>query len=452
MLSHYMSGFRKSLADRRFDAEIFALAFPALGALIADPLLSLVDTAFVGRLGALPLAALGINTALFGLAVYIFNFLAYGTTPMVANAYGKGNRALAGRISMQALSLSLLIGLGAMLVIQLLAPLLITVMGAKDDVFDPTMSYLRIRALAVPAVLLITAANGVFRGFQNMRVPFVIMIGLNLVNVVLDALFIFGFGWGLEGAAWASVIAQYMGAVSFVAILFARRDVFQIPLKLPQLSEYASFLEIGWLGFLRTAALLFTFTLATAVATRVGTVEVAGHQVANNIWLLLALTVDALAIAAQALVGKMLGEGDGSEEGRGLARALSNRLLTLGFLLGIVLAITLAVLSPWLPKLFSQDPEVLKVVYSVFAFVVLSQPINALVFVFDGIFMGYEDFGYIAVAMIISSLAGSIVLLLVLPLNLGFAGVWWGLTVFMVVRLLTIGWRYVFQKEKLAFR
>ncbi len=449
MLSHFISGFRKSLADRRFDAEISALAFPALGALISDPLLSLVDTAFVGRLGAVPLAALGINTALFGLAVYIFNFLAYGTTPMVANAFGKGDRALAGRISMQALSLSLFIGLGALIVIQALAPLLITVMGAKDDVFDPTMSYLRIRALAVPAVLLITAANGVFRGFQNMRVPFWIMIGLNLVNVVLDALFIFGFGWGLQGAAWASVIAQYVGAASFVAILFAQRTAFQIPLLLPKLSEYASFLQIGWFGFLRTAALLFTFTLATAVATRVGTVEVAGHQVANNIWLLLALTVDALAIAAQALVGKMLGEGGGTEEGRGLARALCNRLLTLGFLVGIALAIVLTILSPWLPKLFSQDPEVIAVVYGVFAFVVLSQPLNAVVFVFDGIFMGYEDFAYIAVAMIVSAVAGCAVLLLVQPLNLGYVGVWWGLVVFMVVRFLTIGWRYFFRYEKL---
>ena len=449
MLNQFASDFRKSLSDRRFDADIFALAIPALGALIADPLVSLVDTAFVGRLGALPLAALGINTALFGLAVYIFNFLAYGTTPMVANAYGKGDRSLAGRISLQALSLSLLIGLGALLFIQLLAPWLITIMGAKDDVFEPTLTYLRIRALAVPAVLLITAANGVFRGFQNMRIPFVVMIGLNLVNVVLDALFIFGFGWGLSGAAWASVIAQYIGAVSFIVILFAQRDVFQIPLKLPQLNEYASFLQIGWFGFLRTAALLFTFTLATAVATRVGTIEVAGHQVANNIWLLLALTVDALAIAAQALVGKMLGEGGGSEEGRGLARALSNRLLTLGLGVGIVLAIILAVLSPWLPKLFSQDPEVIKVVYSVFAFVILSQPLNALVFVFDGIFIGYEAFNYIAAAMVISAVAGSAVLLLVQPLNLGYAGVWWGLTVFMLVRLLTLGWRYFFQQEKI---
>lgn len=447
MLSSFTLGFRKSLKDRRFDAEIFALAFPALGALISDPLLSLVDTAFVGRLGALQLAALGINTALFGLAVYIFNFLAYGTTPMVANAYGKGDRALAGRISLQALSLSLLIGLLALVFIQALAPVLITIMGAKDDVFAPTMSYLRIRALAVPAVLLITAANGVFRGFQNMRVPFWIMIGLNLVNVVLDALFIFGFGWGLQGAAWASVIAQYVGAFSFIAILFAQRNVFQIPLVLPKLREYASFLQIGWFGFLRTAALLFTFTLATAVATRLGTVEVAGHQVANNIWLLLALTVDALAIAAQALVGKMLGEGDREE-----ARALCNRLLTLGLLVGIGLAVTLAALSPWLPKLFSQDPEVIKVVYAVFAFVVLSQPLNALVFVFDGIFMGYEDFAYIAVAMIISAVAGCLVLLLVQPLNFGYIGVWWGLVIFMLVRFLTMAWRYFFQREKLSFQ
>ncbi len=421
-----------------YDRTILALAVPALGTLAADPLVSLVDTAFVGRLGTVELAALGVNTAVFSLAFLVFNFLAYGTTPLVARALGQNRRDEAGRVIVQALFLALAVGVAALITIQLFAVPILNVMGADDDLRDPALVYLRIRALAGPAVLLITAGNGAFRGFQDTATPFWITLGLNLINLVLDPLLIFGLGWGLAGAAIATTVAQWCGALGFWFLLLGpRRKRFGIKLLWPKLAELRPFLRIGWALALRTVALLLTLTLATAVAARLGARAVAAHQVAAQLWLFLALVVDALAIAAQALVAKYLGEGE-----RERARAVANRLILWGLVVGLALGVAFALAAPWLPRLFTDQQEVIRTVLLVFPFVALMQPLNALVFVWDGVFMGAEDFRYLAWAMIMSALAGSVVLLLVVPLGWGLSGVWWGLVVLMVVRALTLAWRY----------
>ena len=424
--------------NRTYDRDILALALPALGALAADPLVSLVDTAFVGRLNATALGALGVNTAIFSLAFFVFNFLAYGTTPMIGRAIGRGDRAAAGRTVVQALTLAVVLGLLALVFLELFARPVVTLMGATGELQDPALSYLRVRALAAPAVLLITAGNGVFRGFQDTRTPLVITLWLNAVNLVLDPLLIFGLGWGLVGAAIATTVAQWVGAVWFVALLLgAKREAFAVPLALPRLKELRPFLKIGWELAVRTFSLLATLTLATAVATRLGVLEVAAHQVAAQLWLFLALTVDALAIAAQALVAKYLGEGKREE-----ARAVSNRLLFLGLGVGVLLGVAFWLLRPYLAGLFTDDPVIVETVLTLFPFVALMQPLNALVFVWDGVFVGKEMFTYLAGAMVVSSLVAVALLLLVIPLGWGLAGVWWAIVAFMLMRALTLWVRY----------
>jgi len=422
-----------------YDRDIFALALPALGALAADPLVSLVDTAFVGRLGPVPLAALGVNTSIFSFAFVIFNFLAFGTTPMVGRAVGRGDYETAGRVVMQAFTLAVLVGAAALVLLELFAVPLLRLMGADEALLGPALAYLRVRALAGPALLLITAGNGAFRGYQDTRTPFLLTLGLNLVNLVLDPLFIFGFGWGIAGAAWATVIAQWAGALGFVwVLLVSRREALGIRVVLPRLAELRPFLRVGWELLVRTVALTGTLILATAVAARVGVLAVAAHQVAAQLWLFLALVVDALAVAAQALVARYRGE-ESPERARGAA----NRLLVWGLGVGALLGVGFMILAPVLPRLFTDDPEVIRAVLAVFPFVALMQPLNALVFVWDGIFMGMEDFRYLALAMVLSAACGSLVLLLVLPLGWGLYGVWWGIVTLMGVRLGTLAWRYV---------
>lgn len=173
------------------------------------------------------------------------------------------------------------------------------------------------------------------------------------------------------------------------------------------------------------------------MAARVGVVEVAAHQVASQLWLLLALIVDALAVAAQALIARALGRGAATE-----ARAIAARLLQLGLALGTVLAVLFLVLGPVVPRLFTAEAEVIAAVASVMPFVALMQPLNGLVFVWDGVFMGLEDFGFLAVAMLLSAAAAAAVLALVLPLAWGLAGVWWAIAVLTVARVATLAWRH----------
>jgi len=422
----------------RLDRDILRLAVPALGALAADPLVSMVDTVFVGRLGVVPLAALGVNTSIFAMSFIVFNFLAYGTTPMVARAVGRGDRTGAGNVVLQALLLAVVVGGVATLMLEALAGPIVALMGAGPDLREPALSYLRIRALAGPAVLLVTAGHGAFRGYQDMRTPLLVTLALNVVNLVLDPLFIFGFGWGLRGAALATLIAQWTGALWFVHLLLrSRRRELGIQPRVPRLAEIRPFLRVGGELALRTLALVGTMTLATAVATRVGTVQVAAHQVGTQIWLLLAMIVDSLAVAAQALVAGYRGSGNIA-----MARRASNRLLVWGLASGFALGGLFYLLAPVLTRLFTDDPAVLAALAGIYPFVVAMQPLNAIVFVWDGVFMGAERFRFLAVQMAVSALCAAAILLLVLPMGWGLTGVWWGIVALMLVRGVTLAVRY----------
>ncbi|MFW6085053.1 MAG: MATE family efflux transporter [Gemmatimonadota bacterium] len=429
-----------SRTAREHDRDIAGLALPALGALAADPLVSIVDTVFVGRLGVVPLAALGVNAAIFSLASVLFNVLEYGTTPMVASAGGRGDRAGAGRTVMQALTVAAIAGPLAMLVLLGFDDTIIETMGATEELREPTLTYLRIRALAAPAVLIVTAGHGIFRGYLDTKTPLIVTLGLNLVNLVLDPLLIFGLDLGLAGAAIATTIAQWTGALWFLDLLLRRRrDALGIEIVLPRPAELVPFLRIGGALALRTFALIGTLTLATAVATRIGTVQVAAHQVATQVWLLLALVVDALAVAGQALVAKYRGAGD-----PGRARDAANRLLGWGLRIGVGLAVLFLALAPILPRFFTPEPEVVATILLVYPFIVFMQPLNAVVFVWDGVLLGAEDFRFLAWQMALSAAAAAGVLLLVIPMGWGLVGVWWGMVTLMAVRALTLAWRYWF--------
>jgi len=416
------------------DAEIVRLAFPALGALAADPLVSLVDTAFVGRLGAQPLASLGLATAVFGVAFALFIFLAYGTTPLVAGAVGRGDERLAGRLTAGAVAVGLAIGVAALIVVEAAAVPLLTLVGAARDTLGDAETYLRIRALALPALMVINVGHGAYRGFQDTKTPLFVTVGLNLVNLVLDPILIFGAGMGIAGAAIATVIAQWLGALYFGFLLFSRhRARLQVGFRGLAVRDLRPLAGAGAALIVRTGALLATLALATAVAARIGIVEVAAHQVAVNLWIFLALVVDALAIAGQAMIGRHLAAGDTP-----LAHLIATRLLYLGLLGGVGLALVLAVAAPFLPRVFTDDAATLAAIGTVYPFVVLMQPINAVVFVWDGLAIGARSFDYLAGSMVVSAAAASAVLLLVRPLGWPLAGVWLGIMVLMLSRALTL--------------
>jgi MATE family multidrug resistance protein len=428
--------------NRTHDRQIARLAIPALAALAADPLTSLVDTLFVGRVGTRALAALGVDAAIFGLAFFAFNFLAYGVTPLVSAALGAGDTERAARVVGTGLVLAAGIGIMVVVGLEALAGPVLAAMGAEGPLAEEAMGYLRIRALAAPAVLIVTLGHGAFRGFHDTRTPLFITVGLNVVNLILDPVLIFGLDWGLEGAAVATVVAQWVGAIWF---LFAMRRRLGIELDWREVSELRRIGGVGVHNFVRTLALLVAITATTRVATTIGESAVAAHQIALQILFFLALTIDALAIAAQAMVSRHLGEGR-----VGLAREVSDRLLVLGFGFGSVLAVALFLSAGVVPGIFTDDRAVTSELESIWLLLSVLQVPGALVYVWDGIVMGAVDFRYLARAMLMASVAALAVLALVGPQDWGLVGVWWALMVLNLGRLATLALWYFGRWSRLA--
>ena len=432
-----IQAFRRSPYDR----EILRIGIPALGALAADPLVSLVDTAFIGRLGAVALASVAIASAIFAAVFAVFNFLEYAVTPLVAQSIGAGDRAEAGRFTVTALSISAVGGVVAGAGLISFSDPLLRACGAGADVVESAGTYLRIRALGVPALLVILVGHGAFRGYQDTRTPLIVTLGLNAVNLILDPLLIFGFGWGIAGAAWATVVAQWFGAVWFAALFFWIRRT-EMAIGFGRLRRTALFSLAGAARalILRNAALLAALTAATVVAARIGTASVAAHQIAMQLWLFMALVIDAFAIAGQAIVGKERGAGD-----RRVARAVSNRLLALGFSFGVLLAVGLLAISPWLGSWFTSDGAVVVAFASILPLLIVMQPINGLVFVWDGVAIGAAAFPVLAWSTLLASVVTVGVLLAVIPMGWGLVGVWAAIVVLMLVRATTLWWWYGFR-------
>ncbi len=429
-----IEAFRRSPYDR----EIIRIGLPALGALAADPLVSLVDTAFIGRLGAEALASVAIASAIFIAVFAVFNFLEYAVTPFVAQSIGAGERSKAGRFTVAALAISATGGVIAAAALIVFGEPLLRAFGANSEVLTGAAAYLRIRSLGVPALLVILVGHGAFRGYQDTRTPLVVTLGLNVVNLVLDPILIFGLGWGIAGAAWATVVAQWFGAAWFLLLFFrVRKEELGIEFGRPHRRTVGSLFGAGKSMVLRNASLLAALTAATMVAARVGTVSVAAHQIAIQLWIFLALVIDALAIAGQAIVGKELGANS-----RDVARVVSNRLLALGVLFGVALALALVAVSPWLASWFTPDGRVVVAFASILPILIVMQPINGLVFVWDGISIGAAAFGFLAGSTLAAAAAAIALLLAVIPLGWGLQGVWAAIVALMLVRATTLWWWY----------
>jgi putative MATE family efflux protein len=426
---------RRTFGRSPYDREIVRLAVPALGALAADPLVSLVDTAYVGRLGTTALGSLAVAAAVFGIAFSVFNFLQYGTTPTIARELARGDGAEAGRIATSAATLAIIMGvLLAAVLVTTPEPLLRT-LGAGPDLLAPATTYLRIRALALPSVLLVTVGHGVFRGAQDTRTPFVLALGLNAVNLVLDPILIFGFDMGLAGAAWATVVAQWLGALAFVAVLRRSAPTIGLVFAAPAIREIRSLATAGRDLVLRTLALLVAFTVATGVAARLGAVPVAAHQVAFQLFIFLSLSLDAVAIAAQAMLGKALGDGD-----TGSLLRKADRLVGVGWLAGLALGAVLLLAMPWLPAWFTTDPEVQQAIRSIYPALVVVQVIGGAVFAWDGIVIGATDFRWAMIATLVPAAIATALLVPVLAVDGTIAMVWWILALMLGMRAALLAW------------
>ncbi|MEU9782121.1 MATE family efflux transporter [Streptomyces phaeochromogenes] len=419
-------------AWRRHDREIVALAVPAFGALIAEPLFLMVDTAIVGHLGTAQLAGLGIASALLVTAVSIFVFLAYATTAAVARRVGAGDLQAAIRQGMDGIWLALLLGAAVIAVVLPTAPALVELFGASDTAAPYATTYLRISALGIPAMLVVLAATGVLRGLQDTKTPLYVAIAGFVANGALNAGLVYGADLGIAGSAWGTVIAQYgMAAVYLVVVVRGARK-HGASLR-PDAAGIRACAQAGAPLLVRTLSLRAILMIATAVAARLGDADVAAHQIILSLWSLLAFALDAIAIAGQAIIGRYLGAGDAKG-----AREACRRMVEWGIAVGIVLGGLVIVSRPLFLPLFTSDSVVHDTALPALLMVALSQPICGIVFVLDGVLMGAGDGPYLAWAMILTLAVFAPVALLVPVFGGGLTAVWGAMTLMMTVRMLTL--------------
>jgi putative MATE family efflux protein len=418
------------------DREILRLAVPALGALAAEPLYILADTAVVGRLGTPQLGGLAVASTIVLTGYAVFIFLAYGTTASVSRLVGAGDERLAAHQAVQGMWLGA--GIGAVLAVAGLAAArpLVDLLGASDSVRPYALTYLRISLLGVPSLLLVLAGTGYFRGLQDTRTPLVVAVVSAVANLAIELVLVFPLDTGVAGSAWSTVIAQTGAAAAYVR--WVARDVRRrdVPVR-PDWPSVRRAAAVGVDLFVRTVSLRLALSVATAVAARRGTLALGAHQIAFELWNFLALVLDSVAIAGQAMVGRLLGAGRPDD-----ARAAARRMIEWGVGVGAVLGLAVAGLRPWLPHVFTDDAPVVAVTAFLLWYVAVLQPLNGAVFVLDGVLIGAGDMRYLAWAMAISAAAFIPAAAAVLVFDLGIGWLWAAITLLMVVRLATLGARF----------
>lgn len=419
--------------------RIAGLAFPALGVLAAEPIYLLFDLAVVGRLGALALAGLAIGALILTTLSSQMTFLAYGTTARSARFYGAGDRPAAVGEGVQATWLAL--GLGAVIVaaVQVFAvPLVSALAGSADggEIADEALSWVRIAILGVPAILVSAAGNGWMRGVQDIVRPLKFVVLGFALSAVLCPLLV--YGWlgmprlGLPGSAVANAVGQWVAAALFCRALLIEK----VPLRVHP-GVLRAQVVMGRDLVLRTLAFQACFVSAGAVAARFGAAAVAAHQVVLQLWNFLALVLDSLAIAAQSLVGAALGAGQLTH-----AKSVAWRVTIFSALASAVLSLVFAVGASVIPSVFTDDRSVLDAIGVPWWFMVAQLPVAGIVFALDGVLLGAGDAKFMRNATLASALVGFLPLIwLSLAFGWGLLGIWAGLSTFMVLRLVFVGWR-----------
>ena len=386
---------------------LIGLSIPVLLSLVAEPVTGLVDTAFIARLGAVPLAALGVGTLTLSSVFWIYNFLGVGSQTETARSMGKREERRSQALASTAIALAVVLAVATMALGWPLAGIASRLMGATGELEAPTVLYIQIRLLGAPAVLVTIAAFGVLRGFQDMTTPLRVAIGLNAANIVLDPILI--FGWGpippleIAGAALATVIAQWIGATWVVLAVAARIGGFVRP----ERSMISLLFSIAGDLFVRTGLLTLFLLFTTRAATLMGPNGGAAHHAIRQVWMFTALFLDAFAVSGQSLIGFFSGADD-TPTARRVAAYVCGWSLGTGVTLGaVMLATTGLVADVFVP------PTAQPLFYSAWWLAAAAQPLNALSFGTDGIHWGTGDFRFLRNAMIVSTGVGSALLLLV---------------------------------------
>ncbi|HWE56080.1 MAG TPA: MATE family efflux transporter [Acidimicrobiales bacterium] len=407
--------------------SILRLSASAFIVLAAEPSFVLVDTAVVGHLGATPLAGLGVGGTLVSLVAMIGAFLDYGTTGRAARWFGAGDRSRAVDEGVVATVLALILGVIGAGVGELAAgPLVHLLAGGNQAVYRAAVGWFRIAVLGLPGVLVILAGNGWMRGVQDTRRPVRIVLAANVASAIASPLLVYPAGFGLDGSAVANIVAQTVGGLLFLRAVHAERRPWR-----PQWPTVRAQMVVGRDLLLREIGFQAAFMCAAGVATRMGTAQIAAHQIGYQLWNMIALLLDSFAIAAQSLVGAALGSGDAAA-----ARHTAARVARYGLLAGFGTAVVLAAGWSLIPEAFTSSAAVRHQAHLLWPFFVGMQPAAGVLFALDGVLIGAGDVGFMRTLTLFSALAVFVPLTVAaLHFGWGIEGVWAGLTGFILTRL-----------------
>jgi putative MATE family efflux protein len=421
------------LANRNpHDAEILRLAIPAFGALVAEPLFLLADSAIVGRLGTVPLGGLGVASQALTTLVGVSIFLAYGTTAAVSRQLGAGRSDAAIRHGIDGLWLAAAIGLVVLAAGWPLARPIVAAFGGTPGVSQQAVIYLRISLLGAPAMLTVLAGTGVLRGLQDTRTPLIVAVCANAINIALNATLVLGLHWGIAGSAWGTFLAQIGAGATYLVVVAKGARRAGISLR-PDRRGITNAAFAGASLVLRTLALQAVLVLMTAIAARQSDAAIAASQVAMRIWSLFVFALDAIAISAQAITGRCLGAGDTAG-----ARAATRRMVGWGAIYGTLFSLLLLASLPVLPALFGVTPIVGHLLIVVLVVIVVQQPAAGVVFVLDGVLIGAGDQNYLAVAGLAALAVFGAAAAIVVATEAGLVALYLAYTAWMLARFVTL--------------
>ncbi|KAL9464759.1 hypothetical protein AB3S75_002379 [Citrus x aurantiifolia] len=431
--------------------DLIMLSLPAIAGQAIEPMAQLMETAYIGRLGPLELASAGVSTSIFNILSKVFNIpLLSVATSFVAEDISRSSskdstsdsscpnvsyngcdestdRKLLPSVS-TALVLALTIGILEALAMYFGSGLFLDIMGisSASSMRIPAQRFLSLRAIGAPAVVLSLAIQGIFRGFKDTRTP-VFCLGLgNFSAVFMFPMLMYYFKLGVTGAAISTVGSQYMVTLLMIWYL-NKRTILSIP-NMKNL-HFGDYLRSGGYLLGRTLAAVMTITLSTSIAARQGALAMAAHQICLQVWLSVSMLADAQAASGQALIASSFAKGDYNT-----VKEITHFALKTGMFTGVTLAVILGASFSYLATLFTSDTQVLGIVRSGLLFVSASQPVTAVAYIFDGLHYGVSDFSYAAYSMMAVGAISS-VFLLYAPRFFGLSAVWWGLTLFMSLRV-----------------
>lgn len=421
------------------------LAIPATIAGIAEPLLSITDTAIVGNIpvdGLESLAAAGIVGSFLSMLIWILGQTRSAISAIISQYLGAGKLDDVKTLPAQAIFINIGLSIFILLSTIFIVEEIFQLLNASGKILEYCISYYSIRVWGFPLTLFVFAVMGIFRGLQNTYWPMVIAITGAILNVVLDVILVYGIDGlveplYLDGAAYASLAAQAIMAVMAFILLITKTDI-SLKLKLPIHPELGRLVVMSLNLFVRAIALNTALILAVREATALGDAYIGAHTVAINIWLFSAFFIDGYGAAGNIMGGRLLG----AKDYNGLW-LLSKKIAQYGLLVSLVLiALGTAFYYP-IGRLFSKETLVLEAFYSIFFIVILGLPINTLAFVLDGLFKGLGEMKYLRNTLLSATFLGFIpTLFLGKYLGWDLTGIWIAFTIWMIIRGGALVWKF----------